>query len=154
MWILMQQVNYWPYILHTKEKTGIKWSSASTIYTGWSTGVGRNHMMTSQETLGAMAHRRNMKWGAQGTCLSSCDFFLWEYLKGRVYTHKPHNLNKLKDAVWQEVLMIDLQLLAWAMDDFKRKIGNCIQEDGRHLNDIIFHTWIPNSNGMSWPLIL
>jgi hypothetical protein len=46
------------------------------------------------------------------------------------------------------------QPLARAMDDFKRRIENCIQEDGRRLNDIIFHTWIPNSNGMSWPLIL
>jgi len=45
------------------------------------------------------------------------------------------------------------QLLARAMEDFKRGIENCIQEDGRHLNDI-FHTWIPNSNGMSCPLIL
>jgi len=36
---------------------------------------------------------------------------------------------------------------------FKRRIKSCIQEDVRHLNDIIFHTWIPNSNGMSWPLI-
>jgi len=110
--------------------------------------------MTSQETLGAMAHRRNAKWGAQGTCLSSCDFFLWGYLKGRVYTHKPRNLNELKDAIRQEVLTIDHQLLAQAMDDFKWRIENCIQEDGRHLNDIIFHILIPNWNGMSWPLIL
>ena len=49
---------------------------------------------------------------------------------------------------------IDQQLLAQAMDDFKRRIENCIQEDGRHRNDIIFHTWIPNLNSMSWPLIL
>ena len=64
----------------------------------------------------------------------------WGYLKGRVYTHKPRNLNELKDAIRQEVLTIDQQLLARAMDDFKRRIENCIQEDGRHLNDIIFHT--------------
>ena len=88
-------------------------------------------MMTSQETLGAMAHRRN---------LSSCDFFLWGYAKGRVYTHKPRNLNQLKDVIWQEVLTIDQQLLARAMDDFKRRIENCIQEYGRHVNYIIFHT--------------
>ena len=76
------------------------------------------------------------------------------YLKGHVYTHKPCNLNELSDAIRQEVLQIDQQLLTRAMDDFKRRIENYIQEDGRHLNDIIFHTWIPNSNGMSWPLIL
>jgi len=57
-----------------------------------------------------------------------------------VYTHKPRNLNELKDAIRQEVLTIDQQLLARAMDDFKRRIENWIQEDGRHLNDIIFHT--------------
>jgi hypothetical protein len=40
------------------------------------------------------------------------------------------------------------------MDDFESRIENCIQEDVRHLNDIIFYIWVPNSNGMSWPLIL
>jgi hypothetical protein len=49
-------------------------------------------------------------------------------------------LNELKDAIRQEVLTIDQQLLARAMDDFKRRIKNCIQEDVRHLNDNIFHT--------------
>jgi len=35
MWILMQQVNYWSYILHssnTWEKKWIQWSSASALY--------------------------------------------------------------------------------------------------------------------------
>ena len=81
-----------------------------------------------------------MPWPPRSPDLSSCDFFFWEYLKGRVYTHKPRNLNELKDANRHEVLTIDQQLLALAMDDFKRRIENCIQEDGRHLNYIIFHT--------------
>ena len=72
--------------------------------------------------------------------IGACAVWHWGYLKGRVYTHKPRNLNELKDAIRQEVLTIDQQLLARAMDDFKRRIENCIQEDGRHLNDIIFHT--------------
>ena len=96
----------------------------------------------------------DVPWPPRSPDLLSCDFFLWGHLKGRVYTHKPRNLNELKDAIRQEVLTIGQQLLARAMDDFKRRIENYIQEHGRHLNDIIFHTWIPNSNGMSWPLIL
>jgi hypothetical protein len=51
--------------------------------------------MINQETLGAMAPDL------------SCDLFLWGYLKCRVYTHKPRNLNELKDAIRQEVLTID-----------------------------------------------
>ena len=95
----------------------------------------------------------DVPWPPRSSDLSSCDFFLWGYLKGRVYTQKPRNLSEL-DAIRKEVLTIDQQLLGRAMDDFKRRIENCIQEDVRHLNYIIFHTWIPNSNGMSWPLIL
>jgi hypothetical protein len=49
-------------------------------------------------------------------------------------------LKELKDAIRQEVLTIDQQLLARAMDDFKQRIENCIQEDSRYLNGIIFHT--------------
>jgi len=81
----------------------------------------------------------DMPWPSRSPDLS-CDFFLWGYLKGRVYTHKPRNLNVLKDAIRQEVLTIHQQLLARAMDNIKRRIENCIQVDGRHLNDIIFHT--------------
>jgi len=81
----------------------------------------------------------DVPWPPRSPDLSSCDFFIWGYLKGRVYTHKLRNLNELKDAIRQEVLTIDQQLLARAMDDFKRGIENCIQEEGRHLNDVIFH---------------
>ena len=82
----------------------------------------------------------DVPWPPRSPNLSSCDFFLWGYLKGRVYTQKPRNLNELKDAIQQDVLTIYQQLSAQVMDDFKRRIENCIQEDGRHLNDIIFHT--------------
>ena len=72
--------------------------------------------------------------------LSTCDFFLWGYLKSRVYTHKPRTLNDLKEAVRQEIRPINRQLLACVMDDLKKRLENCIQEDSRHRTDIIFKT--------------
>ena len=44
-------------------------------------------------------------------------------------------LNGLK-----EIRPIDRQLLARVVDDFKKRLENCIQEDGRDLTDIIFKT--------------
>ena len=70
----------------------------------------------------------------------SFNVFLWWYLKSHVYTHKPRTLNDLKEAIRQEIRPIDHQLLARVMDDFKKRLENCIQEDGRHLTDIIFKT--------------
>ena len=79
-------------------------------------------------------------WPPRFLDLSTCDFFLWGYFKSRVYTHKPRTLNDLKEAILQEIRPIDRQLLARAMADLKKRLENCIQEDGRHLTDIIFKT--------------
>ena len=83
----------------------------------------------------------DVPWPPRSPDLSTCDFFLWVYLKSRVYTHKPRTLNDLKEAIRQEIRPIDRQLLARVMDDLKKKrFENCIQEDGRHLTDTIFKT--------------
>jgi len=50
-------------------------------------------------------------------------FFLWGYLKSRVYAHKPPTLNDLKEAIRQEIRPIDRQLLARVMDDFKNRLA-------------------------------
>jgi hypothetical protein len=49
-------------------------------------------------------------------------------------------LNYLKEVICQEICPIDHQLLARVMNDFKKSLENCIQEDGHHLTDIIFKT--------------
>jgi hypothetical protein len=71
--------------------------------------------------------------------LSACDFFLWGYLKSRVYIHKPGSLTELKDAIRGEVQLIDREMLGRVFNDFKQRVENCIQEDRRHLQDVIFH---------------
>jgi len=60
----------------------------------------------------------DMLWPPCSSDLSTCNFFLWGYLKSRVYTHKPCTLNDLKEAIRQEIRPIDRQLLTRVMDDF------------------------------------
>ena len=67
-------------------------------------------------------------------------FFLWGYLKSHVYTHKPRNLSDLKEAIREEVVTIDREMLERVYADFQRRLENCIQESGHHLPDIIFHS--------------
>ena len=81
----------------------------------------------------------DVPWALRSPDLTTCDFFLG-YSKSRVYAHKPHTLNELKEAIRQEISPIDRQFLARVMDDFKERLENCIQQDGRHLIDIIFKT--------------
>ena len=81
---------------------------------------------------------KDMPWPPHSPDLSTCDFFLLGYLKSRVYAHKPHTLNDLKEAICQEIRPIDRQLLAHVMDDFKKRLENCTEEDSHHLTNIIF----------------
>jgi len=49
-------------------------------------------------------------------------------------------LKDLKEAIHQEIPQLDRQSLARVMDNFKKRLENCIQSDSRHLTDIIFKT--------------
>ena len=47
----------------------------------------------------------------QSPDLSMCDFFLWGYLKSRVYEGKPRTLEELKGAICKQIGMINQELL-------------------------------------------
>jgi hypothetical protein len=63
----------------------------------------------------------DVPWPHRSPELSTCDFFLWGYLKSRVYTHNPRTLDDLKEAMRQEIRPIDRQLLVRVMYDLKKK---------------------------------
>jgi len=63
----------------------------------------------------------DMTWPPRSPDLSTCDFFLWGYLKLRVYAHKTRTLNDFKEAIRQEIRPIDRQLLARVKDDLRKK---------------------------------
>ena len=69
---------------------------------------------------------RDVPWPPRSPDLSTCDFFLWGYLKSRVYTHKPRTLNDLKEAFRQEIRPIDRQLLARVRDDFNHLVWHVL----------------------------
>lgn len=49
----------------------------------------------------------------QGSSFSICDYFLLVCLWSHVYSQKPHNLNQLKNAIQQEIIIINV--LCWSM---------------------------------------
>jgi hypothetical protein len=53
--------------------------------------------------------RGDVGWPAHSPDLAPCDFFLCGYLKSKVYTHRPENLQALKDAIRWEIAAIPLQ---------------------------------------------
>jgi len=70
--------------------------------------------------------------------LTPPDFFLWGYLKSKVFTNKPQTLLQLKENIRREITAIDVHILQRVMDSMKKRISDCIQNKGGHLSNVIF----------------
>ena len=84
--------------------------------------------------------RGNVGWPVHSPDLAPCDFFLWDYLKSKVYTHRPEKLQALKDAIRCEIAAIPPAMTERVKRAFRNCLEECIANDGHHLGDIIFKT--------------
>jgi hypothetical protein len=67
-------------------------------------------------------------------------FFLWGYLKEKVYAHRPHTLQQLKDYIREEIQEIPVNMLRKVMDNVRQRAEMCVKYNRAHLSDIIFKT--------------
>lgn len=102
----------------------------------------RNSMAVLREFFPGRLISRNgdIPWPARSPDLSPCDFFLWGYLKGEVYKHRPRTLRDLKDAIQLEVRRIPQAMLHRVMQNFRNRLQMCVDNEGSHLQDLLFKT--------------
>jgi hypothetical protein len=72
--------------------------------------------------------------------LTPCDFFLWGYIKAKVYEQRPQILEALKEAIRQEVAAITLEMILKFTDNYRERLHQCINIQGRNLGDVLFKT--------------
>jgi hypothetical protein len=82
----------------------------------------------------------DINWPARSPDLSIPDFFLWGYLKSKVYIGKPRTLPHLKECIRREINEIPREMLVDAIRNFRERLDTCLEENGRHLRDVIFRT--------------
>ena len=104
---------------------------------------------TSRHSLGILqdmfpshviSRRGDIGWSPRSLDLNPCDFFLWGYVKFKVYERRPSTLEHLKAAITEEIDAIPQNMLERVMINFRERLQNCIDIGGRHLRDIIFKT--------------
>jgi len=78
-------------------------------------------------------------WPARSPDLSACDFFLWGYLKSQVFkAPTPHTVQEFKHRIQQEVKRIPVGMLHRVMGDVRKRLTECLEQNGGHLNGVIF----------------
>jgi hypothetical protein len=66
--------------------------------------------------------RVNVEWPSRSPDLSSCDYFLWDYLKVRVYINKPCTLKTLSETITQEIRAVPRATFQRSMDNFSQRL--------------------------------
>jgi hypothetical protein len=64
-------------------------------------------------------------------------FFLWGYLKSKVYEKKPRTTVDFKQNIREDVAAISSTMLQRVMQNFQKSLQECVNK-GHHLTDTIF----------------
>ena len=66
--------------------------------------------------------RGDIGWPTRSPDLSPCDFFLWGYLKSKVYINHPQSIEQLKEAIRQEITAIPHEMTRQVIDYFHERL--------------------------------
>ena len=79
-----------------------------------------------------------MEWPPRSPDLSPPDYFLWGYLKDRVYVNRPRTIEKFKNNIRTEIQAISSEILVKVVNGMLDRAQECVARGGGHLKDIIF----------------
>ncbi|KAI6648262.1 hypothetical protein LOD99_12071 [Oopsacas minuta] len=84
-----------------------------------------------------VSKRYKIGWPPYSPDLSPPDFFLWGYLKDRVYKDRPKTITDLKQKIKDEVKGIKRSVLESVMENFTLRMQKCKNQSGCHLEHLL-----------------
>jgi len=65
------------------------------------------------------------------------DYFLWGYLKGRVYQNKPRTTDALKANITEEIQAVTADVLARTFQNMARQVQSCLDANSDHFQHML-----------------
>lgn len=78
-------------------------------------------------------------WPPRSCDLTPMDYFLWGYLKDKVYENKPQTIERLKEEIQRVIAEITPQVCEKVIQNFMKRMTVCQRSRGGHLPDVVFH---------------
>jgi hypothetical protein len=75
-------------------------------------------------------------WPPYSPDVNPCDYFLWGYLKARVYQRNPRTIPELKAAIESEFRAIDRCMLELVVRNFVNRLEKIVVADGAHFENV------------------
>ena len=94
-----------------------------------------NHVFGNNRVIG-VGH--NVEWPPRSRDLTPCDFFLLEYVKDKVFSTPPHDINELRQRIVDEfnALRQHPALISRAVRDMHRRTMLCVARNGDHVEGL------------------
>jgi len=77
-------------------------------------------------------------WPARSPDLSARGYFLWEYLKSKVFISKPRTTVELKQSIKEEIAAISEQMTRRVTENLGVRLEQYLRNGGRNLSDLLF----------------
>ena len=78
-----------------------------------------------------------IEWPPYSPHLNPCDFFLWGFLKDRVYRGGPETLEQLKIAIENEINNISQVVINKVIHNFVARLHHIVVGGGSHFENIV-----------------
>ena len=69
----------------------------------------------------AYLFKGDVNWPARSPDLAPCDFFLWGYLKAKVYINRPNTLEDIINNIEAEIDRIPVDMLVRVNENFRKR---------------------------------
>jgi len=66
------------------------------------------------------------------------DYFLWGYLKGRIYRNKPQTIDALKANITEEIQAVTAGVLARNFQNMVRRVQSCLDANSGHFQHMLW----------------
>lgn len=83
-----------------------------------------------------IGRRGTIEWPPRSPDLTPMDYFLWGYLKERVYQNRPGNIEDLKTKIRMEIRNLPAEVIRKAVDSFYYRLGDCQTANGEHFEHL------------------
>ncbi len=75
----------------------------------------------------------NMPWPPRSPDLTPCDFFLWGFIKSKVYATKPTDITDLKQRIRDGFGEVTAEMRQETLLSYRERLEKVIESDGGHI---------------------
>lgn len=84
-----------------------------------------------------IGRRGTIEWPPRSPDLTPLDYFLWGYLKDKVYVIKPRDLDELRQRITDEIDLIPQQILRNVVAAFYNRLAHCQTVNGQQFEQLL-----------------